>query len=83
MIYWVAPKKGKTNPMVYISICSTVGSISVMSVKAFSIAVKLTVGGVNQFTHASAYIFLLALIVSTLTQTNYLNKAMSEFSASL
>ncbi|KAK2788390.1 hypothetical protein FQN52_006714 [Onygenales sp. PD_12] len=83
MIYRVAPIQGRANPMVYISICSTVGSVSVMSVKAFGIAVKLTIGGDNQFTHPSTYVFTLVLIVTTLTQMNYLNKAMSEFPASL
>ena len=83
MIYKVSPIKGRSNPLVYISICSTVGSVSVMSVKAFGIAVKLTVAGENQFTHASTYVFLLVLVVTTLTQLNYLNKAMSEFPASL
>ncbi|KAL4920655.1 magnesium transporter [Aspergillus aurantiobrunneus] len=83
MVYKVAPVQGRTNPLVYISICSTVGSVSVMSVKAFGIAVKLTAGGDNQFTHASTYVFALVLVVTTLTQMNYLNKAMSEFPASL
>ncbi|RDW74413.1 uncharacterized protein DSM5745_07075 [Aspergillus mulundensis] len=83
MILKVAPVQGRTNPLVYISICSSVGSVSVMSVKAFGIAVKLTAGGDNQFTHASTYVFALALVVTTLTQMNYLNKAMSEFPASL
>jgi predicted transcriptional regulator len=83
MIYKVAPMQGRANPLVYISICSTVGSVSVMSVKAFGIAVKLTFAGDNQFTHASTYVFSLVLVVTTLTQMNYLNKAMSEFPASL
>ncbi|KAJ5887388.1 magnesium transporter [Penicillium taxi] len=83
IIWKVAPFQGKKNPLVYISICSSVGSVSVMSVKAFGIAVKLTVGGENQFTHASTYVFALVLVVTTLTQMNYLNKAMSEFPASL
>ncbi|KAL5335689.1 magnesium transporter [Aspergillus crustosus] len=83
MIYKVAPVQGRTNPLVYISICSSVGSVSVMSVKAFGIAVKLTIAGDNQFTHASTYAFALVLVVTTLTQMNYLNKAMSEFPASL
>ncbi|KAJ6125623.1 hypothetical protein N7471_012940 [Penicillium samsonianum] len=83
IIWKVAPVQGRTNPLVYISICSSVGSVSVMSVKAFGIAVKLTAGGDNQFTHGSTYVFVLVLIVTTLTQMNYLNKAMSEFPASL
>ncbi|KAJ5401135.1 hypothetical protein N7465_011624 [Penicillium sp. CMV-2018d] len=83
IIWKVAPVQGRTNPLVYISICSSVGSISVMSVKAFGIAVKLTAGGDNQFTHASTYVFALVLVVTTLTQMNYLNKAMGQFPASL
>jgi hypothetical protein len=83
IIWKVAPVQGRTNPLVYISICSSVGSVSVMSVKAFGIAVKLTAGGDNQFTHASTYVFALVLVVTTLTQMNYLNKAMGQFPASL
>jgi hypothetical protein len=33
MIYRVAPTHGKKNPIVYTSICSVVGSISVMAIK--------------------------------------------------
>ncbi|KAH2976048.1 hypothetical protein KXV25_006362 [Aspergillus fumigatus] len=83
LIYQVAPLKGKTNPLVYISICSWMGSLSVLCVKALSISVKLTVAGHNQFTHASTYIFIVALVATTLIQTNYLNKAMNSFDASL
>jgi hypothetical protein len=36
MIYRVSPKYGTKNPMVYLSICSLVGSVSVMSIKVSS-----------------------------------------------
>ncbi|KAL4809269.1 DUF803-domain-containing protein [Aspergillus unguis] len=83
MIYRVAPLYGKRNPLIYISICSTVGSVSVMSVKAFGIALKLTLGGNNQFTHASTYVFLIVTAFCILTQMNYFNKALNEFSTSI
>ncbi|KAL3467511.1 magnesium transporter NIPA-domain-containing protein [Aspergillus heterothallicus] len=83
MIYRVAPVYGKKNPLIFISICSTVGSVSVMSVKAFGIALKLTLGGNNQFTHASTYVFLIVTIFCILTQMNYFNKALNEFSTSI
>jgi magnesium transporter len=83
MIYKVAPTHGKKNPLIYISICSTVGSVSVMSVKAFGIAVKLTFAGNNQFTHPSTYVFMIVTIVCILTQMNYFNKALSQFSTSI
>lgn len=83
MIYRVAPLHGKKNPLIYISICSTVGSVSIMSVKAFGIALKLTLGGANQFTYPSTYVFIIVTVVCILTQMNYFNKALSQFSTSL
>ncbi|EEP78039.1 hypothetical protein UREG_02888 [Uncinocarpus reesii 1704] len=83
MIYRVAPLHGKKNPMIYISICSTVGSVSVMAVKAFGIALKLTLAGSNQFTHPSTYAFAIVVVCCILTQMNYFNKALSQFSTSI
>jgi magnesium transporter len=83
MIYRVAPKYGKKNPLIYLSICSTVGSISIMAIKAFGIAVKITLAGDNQFTHASTYVFLIVVAVCILTQMNYFNKALSQFSTNM
>ena len=83
MIYRVAPKYGKKNPLIYISICSTVGSVSVMAIKGFGIAVKLTFAGNNQFTHPSTYAFGIVVAGCILTQMNYFNKALSQFSTSM
>ncbi|KAI2780024.1 DUF803-domain-containing protein [Daldinia loculata] len=83
MIYKIAPLHGKKNPLIYLSICSTVGSVSVMSVKAFGIALKLTFAGHNQFTHASTYVFMILTALCILTQMNYFNKALSQFSTQI
>lgn len=83
MIYKIAPKYGKKNPLIYLSICSTVGGVSVMSVKAFGIAVKLTIAGNNQFTHPSTYVFIILCSVCIMTQMNYFNKALSQFPTSM
>lgn len=83
MIYKIAPKYGRQNPLIYLSICSTVGSLSVMAVKAFGIALKLTMAGNNQFTHPSTYVFAIVVVVCVLTQMNYFNKALSQFSTNM
>ncbi|EPB82297.1 hypothetical protein HMPREF1544_10977 [Mucor circinelloides 1006PhL] len=83
MIYKVAPKYGKRNPFIYISICSLVGSVSVMAIKAFGIALKLTFAGNNQFTHPSTYAFLIVVAVCIITQMNYFNKALEQFSTNV
>lgn len=83
MIYFVAPKYGKRNPMIYLSICSTTGSISICAVKGLGIALKLTLGGNNQLSHPSTYVFLIVTVVAIMTQMNYFNKALSQFSTNI
>ena len=77
------PSYGKRSPLVYLSICSLVGSVSVMSVKGFGVALKLTMDGNNQFTHPSTYCFALVTIVCILVQMNYFNKALDQFSTNM
>ena len=83
MIWKVVPRWGKTKVMVYVTICSLIGSLSVMAIKAFGIAVRLTVGGNNQFTQPSTYVFGLMCIVFILTQVNYFNKALDTYSTNV
>ncbi|KAG0189136.1 hypothetical protein DFQ28_003799 [Apophysomyces sp. BC1034] len=83
MIYVIVPRYGKTNPFVYVSICSLVGSVSVMAIKAFGIALKLTFAGNNQFKHASTYVFAVVVVVCIITQMNYFNKALEQFSTNV
>lgn len=83
LIYYYSPKYGKSNPLVYITICSLVGSISVMACKAFGIALKLTFSGSNQFIHPSTYVFIIVVVTCIMTQMNYFNKALDKFSTSV
>ncbi|KAF2997896.1 hypothetical protein E8E13_004262 [Curvularia kusanoi] len=83
MIYKIAPKHGRKNPLIYLSICSTTGSVSIMFIKAFGIALKMTFAGNNQFTHPSTYVFVIMIVGCILTQMNYFNKALSQFSTNI
>ncbi|KAJ6470281.1 magnesium transporter NIPA-domain-containing protein [Mycena vitilis] len=83
MAYVVVPKHGRTNPVVYISIASLVGSVSVMFVKGFGVAVKLTFAGKNQFVYPSTYIFGIISAGCIVIQLNYYNKALDTFSVNL
>jgi hypothetical protein len=83
MIFGVAPRYGRSNPLVYISICSLVGSVSVMAIKGFGVAVKLTFGGNNQFTHPSTYAFGIVVVGCILVQMNFFNKALDTFSTNV
>ncbi|GAA5984457.1 hypothetical protein JCM10908_003354 [Rhodotorula pacifica] len=79
MIYKVAPKYGAINPLVHISICSLVGSISVMAVKALGIALKLTFAGNNQLWRAGTWIFAITVAGCIATQMAHFNKALDLF----
>ncbi|KAG6909926.1 hypothetical protein DXG01_014448 [Tephrocybe rancida] len=83
MIYAVAPKYGRSNPLIYVSICSLVGSVSVMAIKGFGVAVKLTFGGKNQFSHPDTYVLGIVVALCILIQMNYFNKALDTFSTNV
>lgn len=83
MIYGVVPKYGRKNPLVYLSICSLVGSVSVMAIKGFGVALKLSLGGNNQFSHPSTYVFGIVTALCILIQMNYFNKALDTFSTNV
>ncbi|KAJ7071880.1 DUF803-domain-containing protein [Mycena belliarum] len=83
MAYGAAPKYGRTNPLVYISIASLMGSVSVMFVKGFGVAVKLTFAGHNQFVYPSTYLFGAISAGCIVVQLHYSNRALDIFSVNL
>ncbi|XP_037104577.1 magnesium transporter NIPA2 [Syngnathus acus] len=83
LILGVAPRHGQTNILVYISICSLIGSLSVSCVKGLGIAIKEALGGVNVASAPLAWLLLLGLVVCVGTQINFLNKALDIFNTSL
>ncbi|MQM02668.1 hypothetical protein Taro_035443 [Colocasia esculenta] len=68
-----SPRYGQTNIMVYLGICSIIGSLTVMSIKAIGIAIKLTVEGVNQAGYFQTWIFAMVSVTCIIIQLNYLN----------
>ncbi|KAJ2679757.1 hypothetical protein GGI25_001208 [Coemansia spiralis] len=83
MITRVAGKFGQHNPIVYLSICSVAGSMTVTACKAFGIALKLTFAGNNQFVHFSTYFFAAVVGLCIIVQMNYFNKALEQFETNL
>ncbi|KAI4572410.1 hypothetical protein MJT46_005478 [Ovis ammon polii x Ovis aries] len=83
LILIVAPKKGQTNILVYISICSLIGAFSVSSVKGLGIAIKELLEWKPVYKHPLVFVLLAVLVLSVTTQINYLNKALDTFNTSL
>lgn len=82
-IFVVAPRHGQTNILVYITICSVIGALSVSCVKGLGIAIKEAIAGTNVVKNPLAWVLLFGLIGCVSTQINYLNKALDIFNTSL
>ncbi|KAJ7013509.1 magnesium transporter NIPA6 [Populus alba x Populus x berolinensis] len=83
LILYFSPRYGQTNILVYIGICSVIGSLTVMSIKAIGIAIKLTIEGINQAKYFQTWIFAMVVITCIITQLNYLNMALDTFNTAV
>lgn len=83
LIFYVAPRYGTSNILVYISICSLIGSLTVVMTKCLSVALRLTIQGNNQFGQLTGWLFLLGMVVTLSTQMNYLNRALDIFNTAV
>ncbi|KAL8128461.1 hypothetical protein V2J09_017616 [Rumex salicifolius] len=83
LILHFQPLFGHSNVLVYLGICSLIGSLTVVSIKAIGIALKLTLEGRNQFVYPQTWFFLTVAAICVVTQLNYLNKALDTFNAAI
>ena len=83
LIFYVSPERAAGSLLVYVSICSIVGSLSVMSCKALGTAVKLTLEGESQLGFPQTYAFMAVVAVAVVTQMNYLNRALDLFNTAI
>ncbi|KAK9140957.1 hypothetical protein Scep_010638 [Stephania cephalantha] len=83
LMFRYAPRYGQTHLLIYVGICSLMGSLTVMSVKALAIAMKLTFSGSNQFVYFQTWFFTVVVVSCCLLQLNYLNKALDTFNTAV
>ncbi|CAH1765187.1 3345_t:CDS:2 [Entrophospora sp. SA101] len=84
LIIWrLAPNYGSRNMLVYISVCSIIGSLSVVTTQGLGIAILKTIEGENQFTHWFTYFLIVFIVVTLLIEINYLNKALNLFNTAM
>ncbi|XP_052193715.1 probable magnesium transporter NIPA6 isoform X2 [Diospyros lotus] len=83
LIFHFEPRCGQTNILIYLGICSLMGSLTVVSIKAIGIAIKLTLEGINQFEYPQTWSFVTVAVICVITQLNYLNKALDTFNAAI
>jgi hypothetical protein len=83
LIFYCGPRWGKKNMLVYISICSVIGSLSVVFTQGFGSAIVYSIGVANQFTNWFIYLMLLILTFTLALEIVYLNKALNLFNTAL
>ncbi|MFS8008254.1 putative magnesium transporter NIPA [Helianthus anomalus] len=83
LIYRYVPLYGGTHLVIYVGICSLMGSLTVMCVKAVGIAMKLSFSGSNQFVYFQTWFFTILLFGFILLQLNYLNRALDTFNTAV
>ncbi|KAJ1592936.1 hypothetical protein NDA11_003282 [Ustilago hordei] len=79
LIFVFAPKYGKKHMMIYITVCSLIGGLSVSVTSGLGSAILLSIRGQNQFKHWFIYFLLGFVVVTLLVEINYLNKALELF----
>ncbi|KAK4419616.1 putative magnesium transporter NIPA3 [Sesamum alatum] len=83
LVFYFAPQCGHSNVLVFTGICSLIGSLSVMSVKALGTSLKLTFEGKNQLIYPETWFFMFVVAICVITQMNYLNKALDTFNTAI
>lgn len=78
------PRYGHKHVIVYILLCSAVGSLTVMSCKALGLALRDTLSGKsNDFGMWLPYFLIVITVIFVGIQVNYLNKALDIFNTSI
>ncbi|XP_072966266.1 probable magnesium transporter NIPA6 [Typha angustifolia] len=77
------PRYGQTNILIYLGICSLMGSLTVVSIKAIGVAIKLTLEGISQVAYPQTWLFVTVAVICVISQLNYLNKALDTFNTAI
>ncbi|KAK9536992.1 hypothetical protein VZT92_006731 [Zoarces viviparus] len=83
LVCYFSPRVGRSNIFVYVSICSLLGAFTVSSVKGLAIAINTVLADISVLASPLTWILLFTLIVSIVTQVNYLNKSLDTFNTLL
>ncbi|KAG0175301.1 hypothetical protein DFQ28_001830 [Apophysomyces sp. BC1034] len=83
LVFYCGPRWGKRNMLVYISVCSLIGSLSVVFTQGIGGAIVYSVSIKNQFTNWFVYLVLALTIITLVVEIVYLNKALNMFNTAL
>ena len=70
---WAGPRYGKKSMLVYLSICSLIGGLSVVATQGLGSAIVAQIGGTKQYDQWFLYVLFVFVIITLLTEIVYLN----------
>jgi hypothetical protein len=70
---WVGPRYGKKSMLVYLSICSLIGGLSVVATQGLGAAIVAQIGGTKQYNQWFLYVLFVFVITTLVTEIIYLN----------
>ena len=76
---WVGPRYGKKSMLVYLSVCSLIGGLSVVATQGLGSAVVAQAGGESQFKHWFLYVLLVFVAATLVTEIIFLNVSTITF----
>jgi drug/metabolite transporter (DMT)-like permease len=71
--FWAGPKWGNKNMLVYISVCSWVGGLSVVATQGLGAGILAWIRGKPQYKEWFFWVLLVFIIITLLTEIVYLN----------
>ena len=74
--FWVGPRYGKKSMMVYLTVCSLIGGLSVVATQGLGAAVVAQAGGRPQFNQWFLYVLLVFVAATLVTEIIYLNVSL-------
>lgn len=77
IIIWIAPKYGQTSMLVYISVCSLIGGLSVVATQGLGAAVVTQISGTPQFNQWFLYVLFVFIVITLVVEIIYLNVCTS------
>jgi drug/metabolite transporter (DMT)-like permease len=70
---WAGPRYGKKSMLVYLSICSWIGGLSVVATQGLGAAIVSQIGGIKQYNQWFLYVLFVFVTSTLITEIIYLN----------
>ncbi len=71
--FWAGPRYGKKSMLVYLTICSLIGGLSVVATQGLGAAIVAQIGGTPQFNQWFLYVLLVFVVTTLVTEIIFLN----------